>query len=100
MSFSIEPALDEGELFTIADPTILVSTYESVLAKVARIGDPAGARPAYLFTFTGKVNNRDEDMTVTVAMSPEDAFQLTTDVLNGLELLTGRRARPRGGERL
>lgn len=79
--------MNPGEMFLVADPTILASEYESVLGAVSKIGATDSDRIAYFFTFTGKVNNRDEEMTVTVALDPMDAWRLTGDVLSGLELL-------------
>ena len=78
--------VNPGEVFMIADRTILVDERESVLGDVAKIGAPEH-RLAYLFTFTGRVNNTDETDSVTVAMSPLDAHELMSDILTGLELL-------------
>ena len=78
--------LNPGELFLVADRMILVEEWESILGDVSKIGG-GNSRAAYLFTFTGKVNNRDEQDQVTVAMDPESAWSLVGQILNGLELL-------------
>lgn len=78
--------LNPGELFLIADRTILVDEYESILGDVSKIGN-SDSRVAYLFTFTGKVNNRDERDQVTVAMDLKAAWELVGDLLHGFELL-------------
>jgi hypothetical protein len=90
MSRRIE--MNPGEMFMVADPTILVAEYESVLGDVSKIGSN-DSRIAYFFTFTGKVNNKDEQATLTVAMDPMDAWRLTDDVLRGLELLAAAQKR-------
>jgi hypothetical protein len=77
-----------GEVFMVADRTILVDERESVLAELSKIGVSDDQQVGYLFTFTGRVNNTDEVSSVTVAMSPQDALALTEDILNGLELLS------------
>lgn len=79
--------MNPGEMFMVADRTLLVDEYESVLAMVSKIGTTDNDRVAYFFTFTGRVNNTTETEAVTVAMSPEDANDLLGDILNGLELL-------------
>lgn len=78
--------MNPGELFMVADRTILVREYESVLGDVTKIG-ATSSDIAYFFTFTGRVNHTDDIESVTVAMSPEDAFALTGQILAGLELL-------------
>ncbi len=78
--------LNPGELFLVADRMILVEEWESILADVSKIGG-GNSRPAYLLTFTGKVNNRDEQDQVTVAMDLESAWSLVGQILDGLELL-------------
>lgn len=85
MSRQVE--MNPGEMFLVADRTILVDERESVLAAVSKIGTTDNDRIAYFFTFTGRVNNTDETDTVTVALSPEDANELVADILHGLELL-------------
>lgn len=78
--------LNPGEMFFIADPTILVDEYESIIADVSKIGAPSQG-PTYLLTFAGKLNNKDKRSTVTVALPVESAFELTQAILDGLELL-------------
>jgi hypothetical protein len=79
--------INPGEWFLVADKTILVREYESVLGAVSKIGTRDNDRIAYLFTFTGKVNNEAKINSVTVAMSPEDAFALASRILDGLQSL-------------
>lgn len=78
--------INPGEFFMVADGMVLVDEYESVLGDVSKLGSADG-RIAYLFTFSGKVNNRDERTTVTLAMPVQDAFKLAGQILDGLELL-------------
>ncbi len=78
--------LNPGEPFLVADRMILVDEWESILGDVSKIGS-AESRVAYLFTFTGKVNNRDERDQVTVALDVESAWSLVGQILHGLELL-------------
>lgn len=78
--------MNPGELFMVADRTILVREYESVLGDVTKIGEST-SEVAYFFTFTGRLNHTDQVESVTVAMSPEDAFALSGNILTGLELL-------------
>lgn len=78
--------MNPGEWFLIADPTVLVDEWESIIGDVQKIGADE-SRAAYLFTFTGKRNNHDEQMTVTVAMDIRGAFDLAGQILDGLELL-------------
>ena len=87
--------MNPGEMFMVADRTILVSEYESVLGQVSKIGVDED-RIAYFFTFWGRVNKSDEVTEVTVAMSPHDSFELTNDILNGLELLNKLQSEERG----
>jgi hypothetical protein len=75
--------VNPGEWF--ADNTILADEYESVLGDVFKIGSPEH-RPEYLFTFRGKVNNKDEQGSFTVALTLEAAWRLVGDVLTGLDL--------------
>lgn len=86
--------INPGEWFMVAENTILAATYESILGDVAKIGGPS--RPAYLFTFSGKVNNKDEQGSFTVALDPRDAWTLVGDILNGLDLL--KKANERKGD--
>lgn len=79
--------LNPGEFFLVADRMILVHEYESILANISKIGVP-GDRLAYLLTFSGKLNNLDLEESVTVALPPEDAWELVGQILNGLELLS------------
>lgn len=76
--------INPGEWFMVADNTILAAHYESVLGNVAKIGGPS--QPAYLFTFVGKVNNKNEQESFTVALDLQAAWNLVGDILNGLEL--------------
>lgn len=78
--------MNPGEWFMVAEPTILVREYETVLGDAYKIGAQTH-HLACLMTFTGKVNNKDEEATTTVAMSPEDAFMFVGQILDGLELL-------------
>lgn len=84
--------LNPGEMFLVADRTILIDKYESILADLFKIG-AAEHEVGYLFTFTGRINgtNGEQEDSVTVAMSPQDAWNFVGDVLNGLELLTKKR---------
>lgn len=85
MSDAKRVELNPGEWFMVADPTVLVEEFESIIGNVAKIGGEP--RTAYLFTFTGKRNNHDERMTVTVAMDLQAAWDLVGQVLAGLELV-------------
>lgn len=78
--------VNPGEWFLVAPRTILVNEYESVLGAVSKLGGENN-RLAYFFTFSGKVNNEARMDAVTVAMSPEDAFELANMILNGIQLL-------------
>lgn len=78
--------MNPGEWFMVAENTILADEFESVLGDVAKIGSPE-SRLEYLFTFRGKVNNKDEQGSFTVAMSPQAAWNLVGNILTGLELL-------------
>ena len=79
--------LSPGEVFMVADRTILVREYESVLANLSLI-DGSNEQTAYLMTFTGRVNKTQDEDSVTISMSPEDTYVLVSDLLNGLELLS------------
>lgn len=76
------------DTFAVSDKVILVREYETVIGWVSALGDTANNDLAYMFTFQGKLNNKDRSGDVTVLMSPEDAFQFATTILDGLELLT------------
>lgn len=78
--------MNPGELFMVADRMILVDEYESVLGDMFKIGSPEH-QGAYIFTFSGKVNNRDDRDQVTVAMDLQSAWELVGHMLNGFELL-------------
>lgn len=78
--------MNPGELFMVADRSILVEEYESVLGDVAKIGGDQ-SRVAYLLTFTGRINNSDEVDSVTVILPPEDAFALAGNIIDGIGLL-------------
>jgi hypothetical protein len=78
--------INPGEWFMVAENTILAAEYESVLDDVFKIGSDEH-RMEYLFTFRGKVNNKNEQGSFTVAMSPQAAWTLVGDILTGLELL-------------
>lgn len=92
--------VNTGEWFLVADPMILVREYESVLGFIGKIGTNDNDRIAYMFSFTGKLNNEARTKTVTVAMSPEDAFNLCTHILNGMDmLLEAQRRAEEDGER-
>lgn len=78
--------VNPGELFMVADRSILVQEYESVLGDVAKIG-ASESRVAYLLTFTGRINNSDEPASVTVILPPEDAFALAGNIIDGIGLL-------------
>jgi hypothetical protein len=78
--------VNPGEWFMVAEDTVLAAEYESVIADVSKIGSDEH-RMEYLFTFRGKVNNKDEQGAFTVAMSPQSAWNLVNDILTGLELL-------------
>lgn len=80
--------MNPGEFFAVSDRVILVAENESVLGRTGKLGAPAEEdRLTYFFTFTGKLNNRDEHDSVTVAMSPEDAFEFASQILDGIQLL-------------
>lgn len=81
--------VNPGEMFAVSDKVILVREYESVLGMVGKLKTTDNDRVAYMFTFAGKLNNRNASADCTVMMSPEDAFELASDILNGLSLLTG-----------
>ena len=78
--------INPGELFLIADRTILVDEYESIIGDMFKMGKDRH-EVGYLFTFKGKINNKDEYGEVTVCMPVKDAWNLFNDVLKGLELL-------------
>lgn len=78
--------MNPGEYFMMADNTILVDHYESILADVCKIGSDKHEL-AYLFTFIGKINHKQEHGSVTVAIPLRDAFNLVSNVLDGLEML-------------
>lgn len=73
-----------GEMFMLAEPTILVDEYESMLAETFKIGTPL-RQPTLLVTFAGRVNNGTDRMTVTVAMQPETAAALVGHLLDELD---------------
>ncbi|HEX3639923.1 MAG TPA: hypothetical protein VHV10_01390 [Ktedonobacteraceae bacterium] len=77
--------INPDEWFAIADPTILAEEYESVIGDMWKIGQPKHG-PAYLFTFRGKLNNKDEQAAFTVALSLQAAWELVGNILDGLEL--------------
>ena len=79
--------VNEGEWFAVSDRVILAHEFESVLSFVGKIGTTDNDRLAYMFTWTGKLNNQDKKDSVTVLMPPEDAFALAEQILNGIELL-------------
>lgn len=78
--------LSPGDYFLVADRTILVDKYTSVLAVASKIGGSKG-EIAYLFTFEGKLNNKDERDTVTIAIPIEHILEMTDGMLCGLENL-------------
>lgn len=81
-------AINENEMFALSDKVILVREHESVIGWVSALGKTESDDLAYMFTFTGKLNNKDRQADVTVLMSIEDAFNLATTILDGVELLT------------
>lgn len=83
--------VNPGEWFAVSDRVLLAHEYESVLALVSKIGTTDNDRIAYMFTWTGKLNNQDKKDSVTVMMSPEDAFHLAEQILDGVELLIDAR---------
>lgn len=79
--------VNPGEWFAVSDRVILVHEHESILGAVSKIGTTDNDRLAYMFTYTGKLNNQNKKDSVTVMMSPEDAFALAEQILDGIELL-------------
>lgn len=80
--------VNPGEWFAVSNRVILVDERESILGMLGKIGTVENDRVGYLFTFVGRRNNTGTHDTVTVALSPEDAFELASDILDGLRLLT------------
>jgi len=93
MSRKVE--MNEGEYFAVSDKVILVSKYESVIGMLGKLGTDDNDRLAYMFTFEGKLNNKNRSDSVTVAMDIESASHLLDDILNGLEMLAGLREEAR-----
>lgn len=89
--------LEPGQMFMVADRTILVTSRESVLAAGSKLGTSDSDQIAYFFTFTGRVNNTDDTESVTVALSPQDANELVGDILAGLDVLLAAQRDTRGG---
>jgi len=79
--------INPGEPFLLAPRIVLAERYESILGLASKIGTVENDQIVYMFTFTGRENNSTREASFTVALSPEDALQLTTDILAGLELL-------------
>lgn len=77
--------INPGEWFSVANRTIIVENYESVLGDVIQLGTDY-REAVYMFTFTGRVNHTKETDSVTVALPIKDAFNLMGDILHGLEL--------------
>lgn len=82
--------INEGEFFEMDKDLLLVHEYESVLGDLFKM-DGSEHQLAYLFTFKGRINKTDEHRTVTVGLDPQAAFDLTNDILHGLELLAEAR---------
>lgn len=78
--------INPGEMMLVADRTILVEEYESVLGDAFKIGS-TDHELSYFITFSGRVNNSTESDSVTVAIPPVEAAVLVVDILHGLELL-------------
>lgn len=78
--------INPGEMLWVADKTILVTEYESVLGDTHKLGS-ANHQVVYMITFRGRINNSEEVDEVTVSLSPEDANNLCGNIINGLELL-------------
>jgi hypothetical protein len=78
--------INPGEWLMVADRTILVEQYESVLGDTIKLGTDLH-QGMYFFTFTGRINRSTETDSVTVAIPLKEAWDLFTDVLNGFELL-------------
>jgi len=77
--------INPGEWFLVAEPTLLVHEWETVLGDAVKIGAQE-SRPIYLFTFQGKINNKDETGVFTIAMPLMSAWDLVGQILDGLEL--------------
>lgn len=82
--------INPGEMFAVSDEVILVEEFESILGLIGKLGTVDNDRIAYMFTFKGKLNNRDEQGDVTIAFNPVDAFHLADAILKGIELLQSR----------
>lgn len=79
--------VNPGEWFAVSDKVILVRETESVLANTAKLGTSDNHQIAYMFTYSGKLNNQDAKADVTVMMSPEDAFAHASQILEGIDFL-------------
>ncbi len=78
--------INPTEMFYISDRVILVDEYESFLGDMFKFGS-SKSQVGYIFTFKGKLNNKDERAEITVVMPIRDAWNLFNDVLKGIELL-------------
>lgn len=79
--------INPGEWFAVSDRVILAKEFESVLGFVGKIGTTENDRLAYMFTWTGKLNNQEKNDSVTVMMPPEDAFALAEQIIHGIGIL-------------
>lgn len=77
--------INPTEMFYVSDRVILVDEYESILGDMFKFG-AEGSQAGYIFSFKGKLNNKDERDEVTVVMPIRDAWNLFNDVLKGMEL--------------
>lgn len=78
-------SLNDVEVLAVGDPTILVERYEAAFVSAGKLG--AGSEPAFMVTLTGKRNNRDETMTVSLMFSPKDGWRFTGFLLGRYEWL-------------
>jgi hypothetical protein len=79
--------LPEGEMFWIADHTILVDHTEVIATMAFKFGE-AGTQPAIFLTFLGRINNSGgEPDSVTVAISAHDAPHLVEMINNAASII-------------
>lgn len=83
--------LPPGALFSVAEGTIIV---EGLQVKAGKAGPIGGELRELVFvTIHGRVNKAIEPVDVELLMSPETAFVLQGQLLDGLEAVLAHRSR-------
>lgn len=75
--------VNEGEMFGVSDKIILGKETESVIALGSKVG-VSQDQIFYMFTYSGKLVNKDRSADFTVLMSLEDAFNHANQIIEGI----------------